>query len=503
MDLMYSLSRMQWLKRLVQLGRSTVPAVEWCFERDAGGWAGQLYTPQAEQAAGIGRKIAWLQTLGPVTVLGGLTTGVGDALFRTPWPQARQQLASYKARVPEGGFLLLYVPHAFWSPVLAGYDWLPSWQELYADFDADLEWTVFQYSTAFDAAGRYFFIARKCRRQATLAPAAQLARRTFRVFFHPGGADLSQGNSSKALSAHLCRALVGAGAGVSSHSYLDEDAVDAAAEDDVLIGHVGPWVKQAYQHGLRRIVLFNPANRWYPTRHLEQIEANATIAEQVHFSQLVIAQSGEIWRTGEVYPDAHKWRWINLGVDRDRFPRGKHSFNPPGRRTFACVHLYDDHQKGADLLEALAQTCPREHFTWIGGRRPQGGNIRFYPPMPNTGERFRKLLSQCDFLLIPSREDAQPGTFVEGAALGLLPVATLTSGYSLSFPRLVLENTPAEWAGLLALLQELPEEELLRARGLLDVYLQCMHDWATIESQIVFYLRELESGLIRPPEVQP
>ncbi len=123
--------------------------------------------------------------------------------------------------------------------------------------------------------------------------------------------------------------------------------------------------------------------------------------------------------------------------------------------------------------------------------------------MPNTGERFRKLLGQCDFLLIPSREDAQPGTFVEGAALGLLPVATLTSGYSLSFPRLVLENTPAEWAGLLALLQELPEEELLRARGLLDVYLQCMHDWATIEAQIVFYLRELESGLIRSPEVQP
>jgi len=477
------------LFRLVR--RYQKPERTWKFEPDLKNWIGYINTPEAERVSGIQQKIMQVQRLGPVTLIGGLTTGGADNLFFEVWPNASRALHARMDDVPDGGYLLLYIPHHFWARVLdERYQWLPTWNELFDLFDGDRHWTVFQYSPSFDAAGRYFFIAQKRPTKTGLPPQSLLTKQTFRVFFHPGGGDLAQGNSSRALSAHLWNALMNLGAVVYSYDLRDVDSVAQAEPEDILIGHVGLWVRAAYDHGMRRIILYNPANRWYATRNLPEHEANATIAEQVEMSQMVIAQSGAIWRLTQDYPQPKKWRWIDLGIDSLLFPRLKQKFNPVGQRQFCFVHLYDATQKGSDIAQAIIRARPGYHFSWVGGQAVGASNVRYYAPRPNTGMAFRRIVSDCDFILVPSREDAQPGTLVEATALGLIPVATYASGYSISYPRLVEPDRLEEWLQVVDYLQKVPEDDLMRARSGFDSYLRAIHSWPVVENQIVFYLRE-------------
>lgn len=465
--------------------------IAWHHAPDLRAWSGQINTAEAEQLAGIQRKLELMRQLGAVRVIGGLTTGGGDDVFQTPWPQALERLEAMMEACGEGEFLFLYVPSPFWSPLWgATYRWLPSWDELYAIFDRYRAWSIFQYSPSFDASGRYFFVAQKRPSALGLPPAEGLSRQTFRVFFHAGGADLTQSHSGRALSAYLCDALARAGANVYSYALDDLNGVAAAQPHDILIGHVGPWVKAAHDQGKRRIVLYNPANRWYPTRNLAVIEANATLADQVALSKMVIAQSGAVWRMTADYPEPEKWRWIDLGVDPVIFPRLKRRFNPAGSRRFCFINLYDEAQKGADIGQALVEARPNYRFTWIGGRHIRARNVRFVASLPNTTGLFRRAIADCDFVLVPSHEDAQPGIFIEAASFGVLPVAAYTAGYSLSYPRLVAPNTLEAWLAIVDTLQNATQAELLAARGVFDAYLTQVHDWRGVQAQILWYLRE-------------
>jgi hypothetical protein len=466
--------------------------IQWHYVQDWCRWSSQINNVHSEQLAGVEHKIALMNQLGSVKIIGGLTTGGNDEMFQVEWPEAVERLFKVMHECAQNEFLFLYVPSPFWSQLFGpSYKWLPTWDELYAIFNQEKAWSVFQYSTSFDAAGRYFFAAQKRPSPPALAPASLLSRQTFRVFFHPGGADLGQGNSSRALSAHLCNALMRTGASVYSYAFDNVDAVAKAQPDDVLIGHFGPWVKIAHEQGKRRIVLYNPVNRWYSTRDLAIIEANATLSEQLTMSRMVIAQSGVIWRLTTEYPEPQKWRWINLGVDPTVFPRLRHRFHSAGERRFCFVHLYDAAQKGADIAQAIVEARPNYRFTWIGGVQVRSRNVRFVPTVPNTTRIFRRAMADCDFILVPSREDAQPGTLIEAASLGLLPVAAYTSGYSLSYPRLVTPNTTEAWLGIVDTLQNASQAELQEARHVIDSYLRQVHDWYEIEAQITWYLREL------------
>ncbi len=280
--------------------------------------------------------------------------------------------------------------------------------------------------------------------------------------------------------------------GAKVHAY-DMNEIDALANvnpEDILIGHVGSWVKKASEAGFYNIVLFNPANQWYPTRNNSYFESSATIAEQVHIAKLVIAQSGSVWRmTAEVdYPE--KWRWIDIGVDPYLFPIIKNTFNRPGKRKFLFFHLYDNAQKGADLAFEMINSRPKYEFVSINGRFPKSPNLRHYSKMPNTGKLFRKILKDCDFILIPSHEDAQPGSYIEAASIGLIPVASYTSGYSLSFPYVIAPNIIENWVDTLDLLQEMEVGEMIQAQKFIQHYLSVVHNWSQIKQQILFYLRE-------------
>ena len=99
-------------------------------------------------------------------------------------------------------------------------------------------------------------------------------------------------------------------------------------------------------------------------------------------------------------------------------------------------------------------------------------------------------MSNCDFLLVPSREDAQPGTVCEGISLGLIPVVSYMSGYSIGFPNVIFNDNIEEWLQILDMLQNVPEEELQQYQSFLDRYLDYFHNWKVVEDQICFYLQE-------------
>jgi hypothetical protein len=231
-------------------------------------------------------------------------------------------------------------------------------------------------------------------------------------------------------------------------------------------------------------------NRWYPTRHSSYFEENATIDEQVRLARLVIAQSGAVWRMTSDYPFPEKWRWIDLGIDPGLFPNIKRTFAPSGKRKFLCFHLYDSEQKGADIAEQIIRSRPQYQFWWVGGRLIRDANVRYQRRISNTSGRFRKIVQECDFVLLPSREDAQPGTLLEAASLGLLPMASYYSGYSISFPMLAEPNTVDTWLQMVDSVQQTSASFLSQALGVMQHYLRTIHSWNVIEQQITFYLRE-------------
>ena len=299
---------------------------QWEYIQDPSGWENQINKSNSEQIAGINCKINEIDALGPLYIIGGKSTNGNNDILSFEWPFAQKQLLSLMNKSNFGCTLLLYPINPFWGNLGSIEDrWIPHWKELYEIFNKNSDWNVYQFDPSFDASGRYFFIARKIGKRKALSPISHLCRKNFHVFFHPGGNEKLHGHSGRNLSYHLCNALINTGANVHSYGMFEQN-LSHISRDDILIGHVGPWVKIAYDLGLRNIILYNPVNRWYPTRNLINIESNATIGEQVEYARMIIAQSGSIWRTTQPYPKPEKWRWIDIGVDRNLFPKIKPIF---------------------------------------------------------------------------------------------------------------------------------------------------------------------------------
>ena len=290
----------------------------WSFAPNFDFWDNKIFVREMEELSGVYEKINLINTFGNTHIIGGFNTGGNDDIFTHQ--DGNRHLDCILEDIPIGDNIFLYCPHPFWSNLTNSFKWMPSWNDLYSYFSAMSDWCIFQYSPSFDTSGRYFFIARKSPREKALVTIASISKKTFHVFYFPEGGDISLSRSNMALSAHLCIALTRVGAKVYAHHMNDIDALNMVNKGDILIGHVGQWVKVAYDKGLRNIILYNPANRWYPTRGNDYFEKNATIGEQIQLASMVIAQSGSIWRLTTNVSNPEKWRWIDLGVDPQLFP---------------------------------------------------------------------------------------------------------------------------------------------------------------------------------------
>ena len=185
----------------------------------------------------------------------------------------------------------------------------------------------------------------------------------------------------------------------------------------------------------------------------------------------------------------------DLAVNRQHYPRLKFAFNPAGQRRF----LYIGHTlpyKGTDFLCSLADANPDIHMGWIG--QGEMSSKRVVPLGTHDFRHFagRELVAGYDFLLTCGRSDANPTTILEAASWGLIPVATLQSGY---YENDWLVNIPLDDVStasrILNRLNEVSEEELFQRQQSGFRYLDEHYNWDRLAQQVVECLERP-----KPPE---
>jgi glycosyltransferase involved in cell wall biosynthesis len=200
---------------------------------------------------------------------------------------------------------------------------------------------------------------------------------------------------------------------------------------DILIGHPNRdhpstvFNKSFYQHGWGRRIIFSPFAHG-------MMEFNGYTDSFVAAADVYLAICGRYWYDTAEASLASHWLYkmvhCDLAVNRRHFPIIKTCFNEPGRRKF----LYIGHtapSKGTDFLCRLADANHEIDFGWAGEGRMESHNIKALGRQDFSKPEAQQIVSQYDFLIACGRSDANPTTILEGSAWGLVPVATLQSGY--------------------------------------------------------------------------
>lgn len=255
---------------------------------------------------------------------------------------------------------------------------------------------------------------------------------------------------------------------------------------DVLIGHPSldddtVFNTSFYQPGWARRIVFSPFAH-------AMLEYNGYTDPFAVEAELYLAICGKYWfDTNESSKTSH-WHYkmvhCDLAVNREHFPQIKHSFNPPGRRRFLYIGR-PGACKGTDYLAALAQANPTVDFGWCGQGHIPSPRITAYGLQDFRTTEAKQLVANYDFLITCGRSDANPTTILESAAWGLIPVATLQSGYCGDdwLVNIPLDDVTGASA-VLRRLNECPEVELLRRQAAGFHQLDRHYNWDRVTQQI-------------------
>jgi len=447
------------------------------------------------------RKFAALSDGQTCTILGGQfpfsseTPNIffrDDAVFELPTIVARAQFKQLLEQLKPDEWAHIWHPHPLCS---SEFSWVPSTEELLAITRSVSSLEVVQYSSDFDRSGRAFLSLRRSRTSptATLSSSDLRGRTVNFYFWRPS----SSTHSSRVLATQFVHELGRAGMKVRCYGFNDHVGVDGQTQDDIFIGHPGSWLREAREFGARHVLMYTNAGPFVAVKNNPEYESNATLAEQYRMCDGIIVCCGPRWRYATEWPEPHKLRWFRIGLDRRCFPRMRLRYSNPGRRKFLFINLYDDAQKGADIAAAVARLRPNYEFIAIGPPIA-GRNIRNLGFVPNGTRRFAEAVASADFVLCPSRVDAEPATVLECTSIGLLPVVSGTTGHVVSVPRPVEENTPEAWVQVLDELQAMPSSDLDERWRLMDRYLDECHSWPRIRMQLVEYVCEILSRTAVP-----
>jgi len=197
---------------------------------------------------------------------------------------------------------------------------------------------------------------------------------------------------------------------------------------DILIGHSHPLPftvlrRSAKLNGWTRKILIHPFNSEW--KHIGYID------DLIDDFDSFLTITGDYWFSNIDKSEFARWLpkmvHLNLAVDLFDYPRVKSEFNSPGSRKF--LYIGNDHPgKNVDFLNAIAINLPDVKFAWAGkGRKRQGLDSLGY--IDFSTQESRELLCEYDFMITVGSADANPTTILESIGFGLIPVATVTSGY--------------------------------------------------------------------------
>ncbi len=201
-------------------------------------------------------------------------------------------------------------------------------------------------------------------------------------------------------------------------------------EGDILLGHPRWETESAFdsllrKNGWKRIYMIHP----FCPADLQ------SYAHLYPYSQLVdrfIAITGSYWKGGVKNTAFSEWMGkffqLDLAVNLENFPRVKQKFNPSGKRKFLFIGNHP-HYKNVGFLDRLAGCFPHVEFHRIGPVSRHFKNLIQHGPHTLNSSFAIDLISQVDFHITMGNADANPTTILEAAAMGLVSVAPVGSGY--------------------------------------------------------------------------
>jgi hypothetical protein len=255
--------------------------------------------------------------------------------------------------------------------------------------------------------------------------------------------------------------------------------------DDVLLGHphAAPMTvfrRSARQDGWRRILVMTPFNA-------SEVGQVAFLNRIVRRSDLYLAITGDYWfdqvRNSALVHWYPKMRQLDIGIDREAFPRLKKKFNPPGHRRFVYIGNAS-RAKNISYLRSIARLAPQHEVWWIGAEEKEDV-IRRVRRLDFSAPASQEFLAHFDFLLTVGSADANPATILEAMAWGLIPACTKESGYT-GIPGIF--NVPlGDVRGAIAVLdhlQALPEHMLGQLVAENDELLESRFNWDAVTDSI-------------------
>lgn len=210
---------------------------------------------------------------------------------------------------------------------------------------------------------------------------------------------------------------------VLQYDWAQPGAICPVGDDDVLIGHPHPVPGHVFTASLwanmrrwSRVVAMTP---W---GGLSSTEAMLYALEPVVNRFALIC--GPTWAARVPAGLQDKSVCVDMAVDRAHYPRVRHHFAGPGHRRILYVGCTVE-SKGTDRLTRLIGRGATVFH--IGpGFIPDAYECGY---IDTTSVEARELASECDFIIAPGRNDANPTTVLEGASWGLLPLVTEGAGW--------------------------------------------------------------------------
>ncbi len=390
----------------------------------------------------------------------------------------------------------MYAPHPFVFEDTNEFAWVPHWKDLYDLAKHHEGIRIRDFNSGFDRNGFFHFVVE---RNPVIPERAREGKkdrvRSAHYFYLNVGPSGLHGLSSRVLSSAGRRALSHFTGKVTEYNFLCTFPEDAQVQPgDMAMGHYGPWVTRARKKGALTI-LYGPGDRfqertepWY-----ESLQTRGTLKEQYQASHLVIMQAGGFWRIKSPWPHTGLCRWIDVPVSAAVFPRTKKRIAPPGKRIFCFIGLYNEHWKGSLTARKIVERLPELNFISINCEPLGVPNCREYPFLDNRSREFRNTVTQADFVVVPSREDSQPGVVVECGSLGLLPIVSEFAGYVLSFPNRLDVNDIDQCCETLQSAQAADERLVRDWQVLFARYIEQFHRPALCDGLLPFYIQEAAS----------
>lgn len=418
----------------------------------------------------------------------------GRAFFESQASEAGKHILSDAMEsLKYGDYLLIYAPHEFAFGGASQFAWVPNWKSLYQLAKVHGEIRVKNFNAGFDRNGFFHFVMVRQPRKSAAASAEKKAEiGAGRYFYMNAGSSRLHGHSNRVLSSAGLRALRHFAKSIKEHYFLDRIPEEANVKaNDIAMGHYGPWITTARQRGALTI-LYGPGDRFKERSepYYADMQSRGTFPEQYLSSYLVIMQAGGFWRIESPWTYPGLCRWIDVPVSAAVFPRTKKQIAPSGRRTFCFIGLYNEQWKGSVTARKIMERCPDLRFIAIRCEPFGLPNCKEYPKIDNRLNDFRRVVSQADYIVVPSREDSQPGTVAECSSLGLLPIVSEFAGYVLSFPNRIDVDDLDQCAATLRAAQT-ADEETVRGWQILNAsYIEQFHRPERCESLLRFYIEE-------------